>query len=115
MFLRGVEGSSFAPFDRRCPVITHHTPDDFSSPEEYSFSSSDAIKPNHDNTVSDSLLAIKTGLTDLRSIEAQWLLYNACLISEKLQLSIYTDSPITKTLLEASITSKKAWQHWERF
>lgn len=114
MLTRGIEGSSFAPFDRRCPIISSFNEDHFSSPETYAFNRSEAIAPNPGITLNETLACIHLSLCKNESIESQWLMYNALLIIDTLNLSDVTQISLNtyREKLHAAITSGSAWSHW---
>ena len=116
VFVRGVEGSPFAPLDRRCPLITNLTTknhEGFSSPENFGFSKRDDFMPDTGITTTQSLAMMQTALQDSCSLEAQWVIYNALMIISSLKLS--TSIATTKQQLTDSIDSGLALIHWNLY
>ncbi len=116
VFVRGVEGSPFAPLDRRCPLISKlatKNHEGFSSPDTFGFSKRDDFTPDTGITTAQSLALMKTALQDSRSLVAQWVIYNALMIVSSLKLSASIDT--TKQQLIDSIDSGLAFSHWNRY
>ena len=115
-FVRGVEGSPFAPLDRRCPIIANISSDvyeGFSSPEDFGFTKCDDFSPDTGITTAQSLSVTLTALKDSRSLAAQWVIYNALMIVNSLKLTDSIDT--TKHQLIESIDSGLALSHWNRY
>ncbi|MBI60207.1 hypothetical protein CL657_03205 [bacterium] len=117
-FVRGVEGSSLAPLDRRCPLITKHTYKTsdskcFSSPSDFKMELLPYVSANPEITVEESLYTLLIALQDSQSFVGKWLIYNGLLILKSLGLS--TNDNETKVKLMTAIDSGLAYEHWTRF
>lgn len=113
VFVRGIEGASFAPADRRCPVITKHKPDTFASPDTYNLSFPAIPEKNPAITLEQNKHAIEEALTDASSFYSRWLCYNALFILDHLTLVSCTKT--LQTSLQTAITSGRAWSHFQRY
>ena len=107
ILVRGVEGSTLLPPDRRAPFITmakDHDPDfSFISPEDCGFESSVIT----DQTPEESLIKGIEGLTGKNLKIRDFLCYQVLAITQQLGLSI------TLTDLTSAIHSGKGFTHWE--
>ena len=110
LLVRGVEGSTLLPFDRRAPFITmqqkHEPVFDFMSPETVGVESEALIYQNPNDSLGIGIKALTGELVNY----SNYLKYQALAIGTVLN----KDLEQLSTALTESIETGNAFQHWER-
>ena len=110
LLVRGVEGSTLLPFDRRAPFITMQQDNepvyDFMSPEIIGVESQEFIDQDPNNSLDIGIKALTGKLVNY----SDYLKYQALAIGTVLN----KDLDQLGTALTESIQSGNAFQHWER-
>ena len=114
MIIRGTEGSSQCPLDRRVPMITqlsHASLNEaFSRPGDYNIQESDRILPDKNITLEQTLAYGLEGLQNPTSEAFYQLAYNALTILKGFNL--IDDTHLLIKTLKANVSNHRVLSFW---